>query len=463
MLVSLGLDHQHAELGLRERFHVRDEDVERLHAALAECGVLESVLMRTCNRIELYCWWPEQDASLAGRDAVGEICRAWTHGDREAARVLRSSAQIRAGEEAARHLFRVSSGLESQVLGDMHIIGQVRRSLRDAVEYRSVGSNLQRLFQSALRIGKEVKRSTGLMATRKSIGRAAALCAAGAIGDPEEGPFAIVGCGKSGVLAALTLAEMGVQDLVLINRTRSRAEELVSELGYGEARGLDALPAALASARAVIVATGATEPLLTRDSVLDAWEGRSASSPLLVVDISVPRNVAPEVGALPGVELIDLDGLAPDSSDAEETRRGAVERAEVLVEDAVAEFVGWLELGSARDALGPFRTVLADICRREIAYLTGSLGDVSDETAPPPVERTADRIVARVMAHPMTVLRSASQRGEPFAEVAGTLKRLFAGDGLPTPAEARVQYATVRSAGISQHTERSIGQRRLTR
>ena len=133
--------------------------------------------------------------------------------------------------------------------------------------------------------------------------------------------------------------------------------------------------------------------------------------------MSVPRNVAPDVAELPGIELMDLDRLHPEAAEIEDLRRAAVPRAEALVADAERELMGWLELGDARDALRPLHGVLSEICRREIAYVAGESEDS---------ERAAARIVARLLAHPMVALRSASERGEPIAEIGDLLETLFA-------------------------------------
>ena len=205
-----------------------------------------------------------------------------------------------------------------------------------------------------------------------------------------------------------------------MNRTRSTAEALADDLGTAQAAGLDELPRLLGRARVVIVATGAPEPVLSEALVRDARAARGAragTSPLLVIDVSVPRNIEGAVGRLPGVELIDLDSLFPEAAETERSRRAAIPEAEAIVEASVGEFGGWLELLAARRALRPLQELLAEVCRREVSHLAGE----SDSS-----RRTADRIVASVMARPMSALRSASQRGESVEEAAGALGGLFA-------------------------------------
>ncbi len=409
MLVSVGLDFRRARLDVRERFHLDDDDVPRACRTLAERGIREAVFTRTCNRVEAYCWSPTTDAS----DAAREICRAWVGGDEREAQQLRASATVRTGSDAARHLFRVAAGLESQVLGDVHILGQVRRALRDAIEARSVGSHLHRLFENALRAGKQVKRDTRLIAKRNSVGAEAARRAAAARGRLEGLKCVVVGCGKSGAHAARALSQLGATDLTVLNRTVDRAERLARELGGARAAGLHELASHVVGADVVIVATGAEAPVL-READLHA---RTASSrPLLVVDVSVPRNVDPRVGGLDRLELLDLDALHPRAASVERSRLEAVPQAEAVVETHVGDFVEWLELREARRALDPLHDILSEICRREVAHLAG---------ASPLAERTAGRIVARLMAHPMTALRAASERREALERTTGALEVLF--------------------------------------
>lgn len=423
MLVSMSLDHRRACLSIRERFHLEDADFDPVFRSLERRGAGGAVLAQTCNRLEAYCWWPTASEPYGEghglrdpilRHRIGrEICRAWTGGVEEAADELHRYAEIRSGPDTVEHLLRVAGGLESQVLGDIHILGQLRAAFHRAVEAGAIGPNLHRLFETAFRTGKRVKRETGLMATRSGVGSEAARFASSIAAD--EG-LAVLGCGKIGRQAAARLVTSGVRDLTLVNRTPSRAERVAAELGSGRAVGLDALPALLAEARVLIVATDAPSPVLTEAMVSAACEARRPGPPLTVIDVSVPRNVEASVADLPGVELLDLDTLHPEADEVAALRCAAIPRAEALVAEASTDFLAWLELDVVRRALSPLREVLGEVCRREIAFLTGESQDS---------ERAAERIVARVMSHPMSTFRSACARGESVKEPAATLGELF--------------------------------------
>ena len=434
MLVSLGLDYRSAGLEIREHFHLPDVELPRVYEALAGIGIREVVLARTCNRLEVTCWWPEAELGEDGLEAGRAICRAWVGGDGPEAELLLSHSRVRTSTDAVRHLLRVASGLESQILGDIHILGQIRRAFRDAVENGSVGSHLHRLFETALRVGKQVKRETHLMATRSGVGSEAARRAMELPDDVGREALAdrlcvVVGSGKIGSQAAHSLASRGAKKISIVNRTVHRARALADELGgAAEAASLDGLPELLAQAEVVIVATDASDPVITaaglqrsRSAVVSGSASmRPGQRPLLLIDVSVPRNVEPAVAGLSGVELIDLDKLHPEAADVEKSRNAAVPEAEVRVETGVEDFLGWLDLDEARQALRPFHEVLSEICRREVSYAVGA-SSLSD--------RTAERIVARVLAHPMTRLRAASERGESMQSAAGALGGLFAQRG----------------------------------
>jgi glutamyl-tRNA reductase len=416
MLVSFGLDFRSARLEARERFHVDDAQVPRVLGDLEAAGVHEVVMARTCNRVETYCWWPEGGGASDVPERARAIGSAWLGGDGEELGTLMELAHTRTSGNAARHLFRVAAGLESQILGDVHILGQLRRAYRDAVEAERVGSHLHRLFETAFRVGKQVQRETALKAVRSGVGLEAARRAVEHWGSLRGLSCVVLGCGKSGSHAARWLSEHGATDLTVLNRTVERAETLARRLGNASAAGLDALPGLLSGAHVIVVATGASEPVLEA-SMLGSARASGADG-VLVIDVSVPRNADPAVAGLPGVELIDLDALSPEAAEQRRSRVAAVPEAEAIVEEGVLEFVGWLELAVARKALRPLQAVLAEICQREVAYATGESRRARE---------TAERIVARLMAHPMTALRSAAERGEYAAEAVAALGALFAG------------------------------------
>jgi glutamyl-tRNA reductase len=311
------------------------------------------------------------------------LARRWTGSRREAVALLTVSAR-RADLAVARHAFRIAVGLESQVLGDGQILGQLRSAYREASQAGAVGSVLHRLFETALRAGKRVQTETSLGSGRSSVGAQAAALAARRYGNLTHTRIVLVGCGKTGERVARQLAKLGARDIVLLNRTRERADLLAAEL-HGRSASIDAVHAEVAMADIAIVATGSPEPLV-RAGPLAAARSHCATAdyPLLLIDLSMPRNVDPAAGALPGLTIVDLDSLQPQVAATALTRRSAVPEAESIVDAELRQFADWLAVAEAREAIRPVQAALRELCRREVAFAAG------DDVA----ARVADRIVS---------------------------------------------------------------------
>ena len=424
MLISVSLDFHHASVTVRERFHLADARVDQLYALPRTELVHEVALLSTCNRLELYAWTAatsDEECEAAMLDLIDR----WAEGDRERAKELAGLVTQRAGMEAASHLVRVAAGLESQVLGDNQILGQVRRAYLQARKAGVVGTGLHRLFAVALHAAKRVQHETGLIGGRHSVGAEAAALAARQMGPLVKRRCVVVGCGKTGERAARQLVKLGAADIVLINRSPDKAEALAKDI-WGRAAPFDRLHRELARADIAIVATSAEQPPVRASSLRFTRESAGTDGrPLLFIDLSIPRNIEPEVAGLAGVTLLDLDALQPPLAQAAALRKAAVPRAEFIVADELAGFEAWCKAAAARDALLPLRLALDEVCRRELAFAGAQQGADLD--------RAAERIVAKLMARPMVVLRSKTERGESVDSVSATLRTLF---GTSVPMEA---------------------------
>lgn len=432
MLISLAVDYQAADVATRERFHVPINRITPLYARLNADGIAEMVLVATCNRTELYAWCP--DAGVSALPVLQrKLARRWMPRASDADALLKIAVR-RTDVAASRHAMRVAVGLESQVLGDGQILGQVRRAYAEASAEQATGPVLHRLFETALRAGKRVQANTQLGSGKNSVGaQAAALCVR-RFGQLTHTRIVIVGCGKTGERVARQLSKFGARDLVFINRTEERAEELAKELA-GRSAPLEAVHAEIAMADIAIVATGSEVPIIVADQLSQARSNCATSCyPLLLIDLSMPRNISVSAAALQAVTLIDLDALQPQVTATEQQRRAAIPAAESIVESSVQEFSEWLAASTAREAIRPLREALADVCRKEIAFSAG------DEEA----ERLVKRIVAKVMARPMSAVRVAMARGEPVSELTRTMTTLFAlpaqsGASVPAHAGASIE------------------------
>ena len=419
MLISIAVDYRHADVATRERFHLMDARLAALYAPGPDGAPPERVGLATCNRSEAYAWVPgAQPATLEPH--LQALARAWMGSD-VGARQLLAVCKRRTGERAVRHLFRVAAGVESQVLGDSQLLGQLRAAYLHADTFDASGSVLHRLFEHALRVGKRVRTETDLSSGRYSVGAEAANLAARRFGSLAHARVAVVGCGKTGERVARQLCKLGARDVVVLNRTFDRAERLAGAI-RGRAAEMEALYGEVALADIVIVATAATSPILYADPLVSARRRFATSQfPLLMVDLSVPRNIDPAVASVPGVVVVDLDALRPAVAAAERERLSSVPQAEIIVEQELREYLDWMRAAAARQAIRPLCAALGDICRREVAFAAG------DEMA----DRLAARIVAKLVAQPMVELRGAAARGEDLHDLVSALTRLF-----PPPARA---------------------------
>ncbi len=394
-LFSLGIDFRTARVDVRERWALGDE-AARILSGRALAFLDEFVMLRTCNRVELLAW-----SSDPGRHPR-ELAEAWARTVGADAHPDPHPLHLRRGRMAVRHLLRVAGGLESQILGDIHILGQVRRGYRDARDGAMVGTHLHRLFDAAIRGGKRIRRETSLMAAHRSVGSEAArhLLEQLPAGAPRR--ILVLGAGKVGSHAARALASRTGVEVVLLNRTAHRAVELAAEWG-GDAGGLDRLSPELARASGLLVATGASRAWIDRDVLASLPPGRRFP----VVDLSMPRNVDPTVGLLSGVLLSDLDDVHPETAAVEAARQDALPQAEAILDEEARAFEEWVAAADARQALRPLQEWVVEICRREVGFVAG--GD--DELA----ERAARRIAARVLSRPMMALRSLREEGDEGA------------------------------------------------
>jgi glutamyl-tRNA reductase len=342
MLILLSLDHRRSSVAEREPFAVAPEERVRLGRLIRRaCGGQVAFLI-TCNRVEVIAW---VDSSVAGTALSRIEAIAQRIAPELAGRFLARTA-VHTGEVAAHHLLRVAAGLESQVQGEVQVLGQVRAAYGLAAASGSVGAELHRLFQTALRSGKRVHAETELGRHGRSAGsRAAAAVVQRLAGSATEGPSAdrrvvVLGAGDTGARAARMLISRGVR-VTIVNRTAERAAELAHRLGAGTAP-FETRHEVIAGAAAAIVATGAPEPTVTAAELNAARRAAGdLCGPLYILDLAVPRNVELGVGQLAHIRLGSLEELnrepAPSRSGA-----ATLEAAERIVRQELCSFISWL-------------------------------------------------------------------------------------------------------------------------
>jgi len=336
---ALGLNHTTAPLDLRGRFaFALDQIAPTLHSRRRSFGTgrhpdVEAAIISTCNRTEIYC--ASEHAALD--HTVGWLAES---GGVSPA-LLRSHAYTLADGHAARHAFRVASGLDSMVLGEAQILGQMKDAVRAAETAGALGTTLNQLFQRSFAVAKEVRSATEIGAHSISMAAAAVRLASQLFEDLKQTRVLFVGAGEMIDLAATHFAAREPKRIVIANRTLERGEKLATRFG-GEAMRLADLPARLAEFDIVVSCTASTLPLIGLGAVERALKARK-HRPMFMVDLAVPRDVEPEVKKLEDVYLYTVDDLAHVVKQGEASRQAAVAQAEVIIDAGVQSFMHWLD------------------------------------------------------------------------------------------------------------------------
>ena len=365
-IVLIGLNHRTAPVELRERVSFTPAQAQRAAEELRSRGVLsETLVLSTCNRSELYGVPPESAPDSAG---AMELFLATFHQIDPV--VLNASLYRRRDQEAVRHLFRVASGLDSMLLGEAEILGQVREAYRIALDLGATGPVLNRMFQNALEVGKRVRTETDIGKRPVSVAFAGVKLAERIFGSLRGHSALILGAGATGEQVMDHLRDRGISRLGVANRSRERAQELAARTG-AEVVDWEALDAALEWPDMIVSSVSSPEPVLSRQRLERAMAARSNRS-LLLVDLGVPRNVAPGAAGLYNVYLYDLDDLTEIVEQNKKSREAEAPRAEAIVQEQVEKFQNWQAGVEAGAVISALRARLAD--ERE-AFLRERLAD----------------------------------------------------------------------------------------
>ncbi|MGH8161547.1 MAG: glutamyl-tRNA reductase, partial [Gammaproteobacteria bacterium] len=350
MLFAVGCSHKTAPLALRERLSVAPERIaERLDALLENDGVTEAVLLTTCNRNELYAIAEPQRKRrlIEWLGLIPSDDRNFYYAHEDAA--------------AARHLFRVAAGLDSMVVGETQILGQVKTAYLEAHRASAVGPELHRLFQHAFEAAKVVRGDASLNAPR-SLPYAAIKLARARLGGSQGKTALVLGAGKTAETLAFHLHTQSIGRLLVANRSRAGAETLAMAYG-GEAIALDDVPATLATADLLVCATASERPLITPVSLMQ----RNATAPLLILDLAVPRDVSPEVASVANVSLVSVDDLAGTIAASAEMRYAAIGEAERAIERAMTAWHKARRIRIAVPTICALRAEAAHVRRQTLA------------------------------------------------------------------------------------------------
>ncbi|HET8757156.1 MAG TPA: glutamyl-tRNA reductase [Solirubrobacteraceae bacterium] len=431
-LLGIGASHKTAPLALRERIALTDHAAEPLlHELTAHPAIGEAVALSTCNRTELY---------LLVTDPV--------EAESAVLALLARRAGIRPTElldgiyalrncDAARHLYRVASGLESMIIGEAEVQGQVKRAYEAALAARTTGPMTNKLFRAAIATGKRVRTETAISAGRSSVASVAVDAARDALDDLTARHVLLIGAGETAELTAQALHDHGVTTMFIANRRRDRAIALAQQFG-GASGSFDALPGELARADIVISSTSSPHALLGAEELATVLNER-LGRPLLLIDLAVPRDIDPACAELPGVTVVDIDGLQAQVRRHISVRKAEARSAEGIVEEEIQAFAGWLGTLEVMPTVTALRAHADDVVAQVLAENEGRWDSLSDRDRKR-VEALARAIAKRLLHEPTARVKGleASRRHARLQ----LLRELFGLD--ETAPEAAEQPAEVR-------------------
>lgn len=402
-LVAVGLSHHTAPVDLRERMAVPSDDVAGTLAGLQAAGVgREGVLVSTCNRVELYAV-PEE-----GRSAH-DLAHWFLESRGLRLRSVGPHVYVHEQEEALRHLFRVTSSLDSMIVGEPQILGQVKEAYRLAAERAAAGPVMHRVMDSALRVAKRVRTETDIGREAVSVGRAGVELAKQVLGELTGRSALLVGAGAHGKLVARTLLSHGLGELVVANRTFARASELAGTFG-GSAIHMEELPRYLERVDLVLTSTAAGRVLIDRASLAPVVRKRRFRA-LVLIDLSVPRNIDPACNALEGVYRFDVDDLTHLAGQGVERRRAAAEVAERIVAEESGAAWRALQVEQVHERLGRAMRRAEAVRAAEMARLEPLLSRL-DERERRSVDAATRAIVKKILHPSLALVRARAEAGD---------------------------------------------------
>jgi glutamyl-tRNA reductase len=431
-VLLFGVSHRSAPVSVLEQLSTDESDQIKLVQRLLQSSlVTEAMMLSTCNRVEVYA---VVEAFHGGLQAIGQVLAEHSGlalGD------LTKHAYVRYSEAAVEHLFAVTSGLDSAVIGEQQVLGQVRRAYANAEANQTVGRILHDLAQRALAVGKRVHAETSIDAAGASVVSVALHVAAERLYRPELGPSytalagrtaTVIGAGSMGALTAAHLVRLGVTQITIVNRSLPRAQRLAEVIAaqgvITAAMTLDQLPAALATADLAVSCTGAVRPVVSLADVhhaLAAGGRDEAAEPLVICDLGMPRDIDPAVAGLPGVSVIDMDRVQREPS----ARAAAAdaEAARQIVAAEVATYLASQRMAEVTPTVTALRRRAADVVETELLRLEHRLPGL-DEAQRDEVGRAVRRVVDKLLHAPTVRIKqlAAAPGGDTYAQA---LRELF--------------------------------------
>jgi glutamyl-tRNA reductase len=424
-LITLGISHKTASVQLRERLALTQSAVgEFLHEVAAHPEVHEAVVISTCNRTEL--------SLVVGDPVAAESAVLGMLAQRARVRPTELAERIYSPRncDAARQLFRVTAGLESMIVGEAEIQGQVKRAYEVALAAGTTGPLTNRLFTAALQTGKRVRSETSIGLGRASMSSVAVELAHAVMGDRPDPRVVIIGAGETSELTARAFAEHGVCTVFVANRHADRARSLADRFG-GEVVALDDLPGELERADVVVASTASPHPIVGREELELVMRARGGR-PLLLIDLAVPRDIDPACGDLDGVTLFDMDDLQARVAHTISVREAEALRAESIVEDEIKRFAAWLGTLAVQPTIRALREY-GDAIVEQVLAENAPRWEQATERDVARAEAIARSVMNRLLHEPTLRLRTMTEgRSHGRLQI---MRELFGLEGAPEGTE----------------------------
>ncbi len=396
-LIAYGINHETAPIDLREKVNFGTDVVaDALHELKNQNGIHEAAILSTCNRTEIYC-------SIDPNNSHNPI--NWLHDFHGLKQGQLTPFLYRHPDEnAVRHVLRVASGLDSMVLGEPQVLGQLKTAYQNAVSAGSIGHQLNRLFQHSFHVAKEVRTNTSIGNHPVSVAYAAVRLAQQIFGDLSNQTALLIGAGETIELTAKHLKENGLNRMIIANRTLERSQRLANEYSV-YAIQIGDIPKHLAEADIVISSTASQLPILGKGAVESAIKARK-HKPMFMVDIAVPRDIEVEVGEMDDVYLYTVDDLKDIVQENMQSRQNAAKQAEKIIDAQAQEFMGWL---NSLDAVSTIRALRGQAEQIQEEVIQAGLSKLRNGADPETIlQETARNLTNKLIHSPSSQLRNAS-------------------------------------------------------
>ncbi|UCD35401.1 MAG: glutamyl-tRNA reductase [Nitrospiraceae bacterium] len=413
-ILVIGLNHKTAPIEVREKVAFDGGRLtEALHMLTAASAIRESIILSTCNRVEIYA------AVSDINSGVSEITKFISDYHAVSGDLLERSLYIHKAEEAVRHIYRVASSLDSMVVGEPQILGQLKDAYDAALNIKATGVYLNKLIRKSLSVAKRIRTETKIAESAVSISFAAVELAKKIFDDLSTKSFMLLGAGEMAELAARHLINSGVQDVYVTNRTTTRAEELAREFN-GKVILFDNFPLELRYSDIVICSTGAPHYILKKDEMHRVMKERK-QRPVFIIDISVPRNIDPGINDLDNVYLYDVDSLQGIVDTNIQERAKEAQKAEKIVDEEISAFVQWTSSLTATPTIVALRNRAEEIRRAELEKTLQKITPLEEDKIRS-IEQLTAAIVNKLIHPPMAALKSEDENREQMLDL---VQKLF--------------------------------------